>query len=73
MDKEDQDLGMALWMAMMGFALLIVKSIWGAVVKDLHGPKLIVFLVIAIFMKILSLFFIWFSAVRKDEIPFQRR
>ena len=51
---------------MMGFALLIVKSIWGAMVENITGPKITVFLVIAIVLKILSLFFIWFSAVRKD-------
>ena len=61
-------------MTLMGFGLLIVKSIWGAVLNNhLKGPKLVIFLIIAIVIKVVCLFFIWFSAVRKEEVLTQRK
>ena len=62
-----------MWIALMGFSLLAVKSIWGAVIHELQVPKFIVFLVMAIVLELICTLFIWFCAIRKEEILVQRK
>ena len=70
-EQEDQDLGMELWIVLVSSAVLVVKSIWTAT-KQEDNP-ILVFIILGIVGKIINIFFLWISAIRKHEIPLQRK
>lgn len=72
-DQGEYDMGMEMLVTIMGLALLIIKSIWGAVIYDKEGPHLVVFLAFAIVFKLICIFLAWIVSVRKDEVPEQRK
>lgn len=72
-DQGQIDLGMEMLVTIMGMILLIMKTIWGAVIADEDTPHVTAFLILAIVGKLVVILFAWIVSVRKEEVPEQRK
>ena len=57
----------------LGFAILIVKSIWGFVIQSKDGMNWTAMLILCIVMKFLCIFLAWIVSVCKEEVPVERQ
>ena len=64
-DRSEIDLGMGMLILTLSLIVLIVKSVWGAVVGNTGFPHFVIILIITIALKVLCIFLAWIVSIRK--------
>lgn len=71
-DQTQLNVSMYLWAGLFALSLSTLKTIWGALLVPFGMPKYPLILFIAIIFKIITIFFIWITTIRAEEIPSHR-